>query len=283
MRTSVASRGSAPSPRSARAVASGRWRRAYGRSPDEERLIACGGWATRGRRVRARPPGKETRHESDSDNRAHPRDRRIARCIWDGSRKGIEPIPRGYERPPDLSPAPGVPSLRGEAPRIGPGSDHSFALDARAARPDDRGDRRREAGRPKLAIGCTHRRSSISMAKTYKRNLGTRLINSLFRLLTRLGLGASYRHILTVSGRKTGRPYSTPVDVIEVDNERWLVAGYGPASWVKNVRAAGEVTLSRGRNSRRFAVEEVGTRRKTACLGNSSATSWSGESGVASK
>jgi deazaflavin-dependent oxidoreductase (nitroreductase family) len=95
------------------------------------------------------------------------------------------------------------------------------------------------------------------MAKTYKRNLGTRLINSLFRLLTRLGLGASYRHILTVSGRKTGRPYSTPVDVIEVGHERWLVAGYGPASWVKNVRAAGEVTLSRGRNSRRFAVEEV--------------------------
>ena len=44
----------------------------------------------------------------------------------------------------------------------------------------------------------------------------TRLINSLFRALTRLGLGASYRHILTVPGRKTGRLYSTPVDVLEL-------------------------------------------------------------------
>jgi deazaflavin-dependent oxidoreductase (nitroreductase family) len=95
------------------------------------------------------------------------------------------------------------------------------------------------------------------MAKTYRLNPGARLINSLFRALTRLGLGASYRHILTVRGRKTGRPYSTPVDIIELDDQAWLVAGYGPANWVRNVRAAGEVTLSRGRHSHRFRVEET--------------------------
>ena len=70
------------------------------------------------------------------------------------------------------------------------------------------------------------------MAKTYRLTRGTRLVNALFRILTRLGMGASYRHILTVPGRKTGRLYSTPVDVIELEGERWLVAGYGPASWV---------------------------------------------------
>lgn len=95
------------------------------------------------------------------------------------------------------------------------------------------------------------------VAKTYRLSLGARLINSLFRTLTRLGLGASYRHILTVPGRKTGRLYSTPVDIVDVDGERWLVAGYGPASWVRNVRAAGEVTLSRGRESHQFDVEEA--------------------------
>jgi deazaflavin-dependent oxidoreductase (nitroreductase family) len=78
-----------------------------------------------------------------------------------------------------------------------------------------------------------------------------------FRALTRLGLGASYRHILTVPGRNTGRLYSTPVDVIELDGQRWLVAGYGPASWVANVRAAGEVTLSRGGHSERLDAEEA--------------------------
>jgi deazaflavin-dependent oxidoreductase (nitroreductase family) len=95
------------------------------------------------------------------------------------------------------------------------------------------------------------------MAKTYRLSLGTRLINALFRLITRLGLGASYRHILTVPGRKTGRRYSTPVDLIEVDGHRWLVAGYGPTSWVRNARAAGEVTLSRGRHTDKFKVEEA--------------------------
>ena len=95
------------------------------------------------------------------------------------------------------------------------------------------------------------------MAKTYRVNVGARLINSLFRLMTRLGLGESYRHILTVRGRKTGRLYSTPVDVIEVGGARWLVAGYGPVSWVRNARAAGEVTLSRGGHSQTFGVEQA--------------------------
>jgi deazaflavin-dependent oxidoreductase (nitroreductase family) len=96
------------------------------------------------------------------------------------------------------------------------------------------------------------------MAKTYRRHLGTRFINWWFRTLTRLGLGASYRHILTVPGRKTGRLHSTPVDVIEEGGQRWLVAGYGPANWVLNTRAAGEVALSRGGRSETYKVEEAG-------------------------
>jgi deazaflavin-dependent oxidoreductase (nitroreductase family) len=96
------------------------------------------------------------------------------------------------------------------------------------------------------------------MAKTYQRHLGTRLINSWFRALTKLGLGASYRQILTVPGRKTGQLHSTPVDVIEVGGQRWLVAGYGPANWVLNTRAHGKVTLRRGGHSQTYKVEEVG-------------------------
>jgi deazaflavin-dependent oxidoreductase (nitroreductase family) len=95
------------------------------------------------------------------------------------------------------------------------------------------------------------------MAKTYRLNFGARLINSVFRLMTRLGLGASYRYILKVRGRKTGRLYSTPVDVLEVAGDRWLVAAYGPVSWVRNARAAGEVTLSRGGRSEKLRVVEA--------------------------
>jgi deazaflavin-dependent oxidoreductase (nitroreductase family) len=95
------------------------------------------------------------------------------------------------------------------------------------------------------------------MAKTYRLNVGTRMVNFVFQLMTRLGLGASYRFILTVPGRKSGRLYSTPVDVIEVADDRWLVAGYGPVSWVRNARAAGNVTLSRGGRSKKFKVVEA--------------------------
>ena len=95
------------------------------------------------------------------------------------------------------------------------------------------------------------------MAKTYKLNLGTRLVNWVFRTMTRLGLGASYRQILTVPGRKTGRLYSTPVDVMEVGGDRWLVAGYGPVNWVRNARAAGEVTLSRGGRTEKYRIAEA--------------------------
>jgi deazaflavin-dependent oxidoreductase (nitroreductase family) len=96
------------------------------------------------------------------------------------------------------------------------------------------------------------------MARTYRASFGTRLTDSIFRFMTKLGLGASYRQILTVRGRKTGRLYSTPVDVLEVGGARWLVAGYGPSNWVLNARAAGEVTLSRGRYSETFKIEEAG-------------------------
>jgi len=73
------------------------------------------------------------------------------------------------------------------------------------------------------------------MAKEYRRALTTRAINWSFQQLTRLGLGASYRHILTVPGRKTGQLRSTPVDVIDVNGHRWLVTGNGPANWVLNI------------------------------------------------
>ena len=74
--------------------------------------------------------------------------------------------------------------------------------------------------------------------------------------MTRAGAGASYRHILTVRGRRTGRARSTPADVVETVGHRWLVAGYGPSSWALNARAAGEVTLRRGRGSKRYTVTE---------------------------
>jgi deazaflavin-dependent oxidoreductase (nitroreductase family) len=81
-----------------------------------------------------------------------------------------------------------------------------------------------------------------------------------------LGLDASYRFMLAVRGRKTGRAYSVPVDVMEVDGDTYLVAGYGVTKWVHNVRAVGEVTRSRRGRSQKFGVEEAGTQKAVPVL-----------------
>jgi deazaflavin-dependent oxidoreductase (nitroreductase family) len=63
--------------------------------------------------------------------------------------------------------------------------------------------------------------------------------------------------VLTVPGRTTGRPWSTPVSIVKDDGERWLVAPYGSRNWVLNARAAGWVELRRGRRCERLAVVEL--------------------------
>jgi deazaflavin-dependent oxidoreductase (nitroreductase family) len=95
------------------------------------------------------------------------------------------------------------------------------------------------------------------MAKIYRQGPVTRVTNWWFSMLTRFGLGASYRHLLTVRGRKTGQLRTTPVDVLETAGQRWLVGGYGPTNWVHNARAAGQVTLSRGGRSAQYGIAEA--------------------------
>ena len=95
------------------------------------------------------------------------------------------------------------------------------------------------------------------MARTYALGTSTRFVNRIFRWMTQAGWGASYRHILTVRGRKSGQLRSTPVDVMSHEGSRWLVAGYGPANWVANARTAGEVTLSRGGRSEVLTVQDA--------------------------
>ncbi len=65
-------------------------------------------------------------------------------------------------------------------------------------------------------------------------------------------------YLLSVSGRRSGLTYTTPVILVE-NGERWLVAPYGEVSWVKNARAAGQVTLSRGRHRETVSIREAGS------------------------
>jgi deazaflavin-dependent oxidoreductase (nitroreductase family) len=95
------------------------------------------------------------------------------------------------------------------------------------------------------------------MARTYRLTPLRRFASVLMRQLIRLGLAPRTTVLLTIPGRRTGTPRSTPVTLVEEDGQRWLVAPYGPVAWVHNVRAAGQVKLSRGRSSKSVRVMEL--------------------------
>jgi deazaflavin-dependent oxidoreductase (nitroreductase family) len=85
-------------------------------------------------------------------------------------------------------------------------------------------------------------------------------VNKVFVLMLRLGVPISRAEspvVLTVPGRKTGKPRSTPVTPMGVDGKRYVVNGYPGADWVTNVRAVGEVTLTQGRRSERVRMVEL--------------------------
>jgi deazaflavin-dependent oxidoreductase (nitroreductase family) len=95
------------------------------------------------------------------------------------------------------------------------------------------------------------------MARPYRLGFWRRSVNRIVRALLRVGLGPPHTYLLTVPGRKSGRIYSTPVTLVEENAERWLVAPYGEVGWVKNARAAGQVTLKRGRRSETVGIVEL--------------------------
>lgn len=79
----------------------------------------------------------------------------------------------------------------------------------------------------------------------------------LFGLCLRAGIGFKHNYLLEVRGRKSGKLYATPVDLLEVDGHRYLVAGRGRVNWVRNAEAAGRVSLRRGSSRADYAVSAV--------------------------
>jgi deazaflavin-dependent oxidoreductase (nitroreductase family) len=66
--------------------------------------------------------------------------------------------------------------------------------------------------------------------------------------ILRRGLAVGSQYLLTVPGRTSGAPRSTPISVVTLDGERYLVSAFAEADWVKNVRAAGTGSLTRGKH-----------------------------------
>jgi hypothetical protein len=92
------------------------------------------------------------------------------------------------------------------------------------------------------------------MKRTFQRNLSRRVIDALSTAGIRRGIGPSQRYLLTVVGRQTHTPHTTPVSVVIDGSARYLVAPFGEVGWVRNACSAGVVVLARGGRSERFSV-----------------------------
>ncbi len=88
------------------------------------------------------------------------------------------------------------------------------------------------------------------------------LFNPIARRLLRRGLPMGPNALLTVRGRTSGLDRTTPVAVVAIGGRRWLIGTFGEVNWVRNLRAAGEATLTI--NRRPEAVQAVELSRSEA-------------------
>ena len=95
---------------------------------------------------------------------------------------------------------------------------------------------------------------------------GERIFNRVFGFLVGLGLGFSHNYLLQVRGRKSGKIYSTPIDLLEMNGKKFLVAPRGRTQWVRNAEAAGEITLRKGSTRQRFRLRPIPDADKPAIL-----------------
>jgi deazaflavin-dependent oxidoreductase (nitroreductase family) len=88
------------------------------------------------------------------------------------------------------------------------------------------------------------------------------LFNPLVRRLLRAGPLLGPNALITIRGRKSGVAHTTPVALVEIQGRRWVVGTFGEVNWVRNLRAAGDATLSvGGRRDEMKAVELTGEAR----------------------
>ncbi|AYE98372.1 deazaflavin-dependent nitroreductase [Mycobacterium paragordonae] len=82
-------------------------------------------------------------------------------------------------------------------------------------------------------------------------------MNRLMKAVQKLGIPTGPAMVLTVPGRRSGQPRSTPMTPFDYRGGLYVVAGYPGADWAANARAAGTGTLARGRRRRQVRIVEL--------------------------
>lgn len=92
------------------------------------------------------------------------------------------------------------------------------------------------------------------------------VFNRTIRGLTRLGISVAGSRELRVRGRKSGEWRSTPVNLLTVAGERYLVSPRGTTQWVRNIRVSKAGELRVGRRTEAFGIVELADGDKSPVL-----------------
>jgi deazaflavin-dependent oxidoreductase (nitroreductase family) len=84
-----------------------------------------------------------------------------------------------------------------------------------------------------------------------------RFFNKINIGMQRLGLPLGPTQVLTLRGRTSGKPRTTPVTPLPVDGQRYVIGGFAKGDWVANARADGEAVLRHGRRTENIRLVEL--------------------------
>ena len=87
---------------------------------------------------------------------------------------------------------------------------------------------------------------------------------SVFRALLRAGIPLGFNGLITIRGRKTGQPHTSAVAIIDVSGRRWVWCPWGDVNWVRNLRAAGEATITVRRRTEIVRARELDPTERVA-------------------
>jgi deazaflavin-dependent oxidoreductase (nitroreductase family) len=88
------------------------------------------------------------------------------------------------------------------------------------------------------------------------------LFNTVAQRMLGIGVPMGPNALITVRGRTSGVPRTTPVAIIEIEGRRWVSSPFGEVHWVRNLREAGQATLTFGRREERVTAVELSQEAK---------------------
>jgi deazaflavin-dependent oxidoreductase (nitroreductase family) len=90
------------------------------------------------------------------------------------------------------------------------------------------------------------------------------LFNPIAKVLLAAGVPLGFNGLITIRGRKSGLPRTTPVAIIEVSGRRWIWAPWGDVHWVRNLRADGRATITMRRREEDVRATELDPTQRVA-------------------